>query len=83
MSTPNDIEILIHCCCIAAPHPRCDAPAVRETLEQFVADGIAIADQSGQFYGATEKGRAWLAAICNVPYPEQRWIDEHGRVLKP
>jgi hypothetical protein len=77
MTTPNDIEILIHFHCSMLPHPRRDAPAVRKTIADFLADGI-IEPGTGEAYRTTEKGSAWLRMICRVEPPRQAWVDESG-----
>ena len=38
--TPSDIEVLLHYHCSPEPHPRIDAPAVREVTKRFLKDGI-------------------------------------------
>lgn len=38
--TPSDLEVLIHCHAIPTPHPRWEAPAVREALNMFLKAGI-------------------------------------------
>lgn len=81
MSTPNDIEILIHCYTCPAPHPRIEAGAVQETIKRFVSDGII--EQCGEeFYHTTEKGKAWLESILQVPYPTRAWVDKDNNIIE-
>jgi DNA-binding PadR family transcriptional regulator len=77
--TPNDIEILIHYYVSPNPHPRIDAGAVKQAVQAFVKDGIFIeADGDKSGYSVTDKGKAWLATILNVPYPKKIWVDGRG-----
>lgn len=82
MNTPNDIEVLIHCHCSPNVHPRADAPAVIETIERFLNDEIIERSLRNEgTYNTTDKGRAWLKCILNVPYPTQRWVDSNGNAI--
>lgn len=80
--TPNDIEVLIHCYCIPAPHPRCNAPAVRETLEMLRRDGFieASATELG-VYKTTSRGVAHILQICNLEPPTMVWLGVDGKVI--
>ena len=82
--TPNDIEILIHYHVCPKVHPRDYAPAVKQSINKFLRDGIIKHDsqsQRGHHYTTTEKGRAWLEMILKTPYPKQVRIDEKGCLI--
>lgn len=83
MLTPNDIDVLIHFCVCPAPHERQDAPAVREAIQKFCDEGLLKHEPLNRSeYSATEKGRAHLAQLCNMPYPTQAWVDANGKVIE-
>ena len=68
--TPNDIEVLLHYHCMAVIHPRLDAPAVQQAVENFKRHGIMVIDfQDGSGYSLTAKGRALVTMLCNTPFP--------------
>jgi DNA-binding PadR family transcriptional regulator len=82
MTTPNDIEILIHCHCRPEVHPRIDAPAVQETMKRFIVDGIIEQYKTEKYFITTEKGDAWLKLILQVPYPKQAWVDSNNKIIE-
>lgn len=75
ISTPLRIEVLIHCHAGAEPHPRRSSPAVVDAIEQLEAAGAIELAHPDNIYRTTEKGRAWVAALCAVPPPVQCWKD--------
>jgi hypothetical protein len=82
LRTPNDIEVLIHCHCCPDPHPRIDAPAVKEAL-RHLAEWKAIVP-SDQGWKTTALGAAWLCALSRVPIPTTRsfFVDADGELLE-
>lgn len=77
--SPNNIEVLLHFHTCPHPHPRIDAPAVKEAIMQFLEIGaIVVFDDT---YITTRLGHAWVDALCNTPPPRLVFIDEAGRVL--
>ena len=78
--TPLDIELLLHYHCRACDFERLDAPAVRESLDHFLREGIlrSRSEADGAAYPAsyivTEKGFVLVQALCATPYPVQRWV---------
>jgi hypothetical protein len=85
--TPNDIEILLHCHCCPEPHPRARASAVSESLEMLLLEGLVQPYDSehgriaaGTFI-TTDRGRAHVEQLCNLPFPERAWIDASGKVI--
>jgi len=80
--TPNEIEILIHCHCIASPHPRLGAEAVDEAIAMFLGAGILIS-VGASYYKTTSRGAALVNLLCQTPLPEQRWVDpRNGAVIE-
>lgn len=86
MMTPNNIDVLLHCHTTAGPHPRIEAGAVKEALAWMHRELVIKVDPEDygtehHGYRTTEKGAAWVRALCSVPCPAAAWIDEHGNVL--
>jgi hypothetical protein len=79
--TPNDIEILIHCHTTPLVHPRIDAPAVKESLEMMESHNLIYQEILEEYYLTTDKGKAYIAMLCNTPMPEQVWVDESNNVI--
>ena len=77
--TPSDIEILIHCHVCPEPHPRSHAPAVQQSIEQFVIDDILKPKDNS--YITTARGDALVRMLCNTELPQQAWIDKDGNVI--
>lgn len=78
--TPNDIDILLHYYCSNTEHERIEAPAVRESIQDFLREGILRQREPeerslyGATYTTTDRGQMLIRALCSVPYPEQRWV---------
>lgn len=78
--SPSDIEVLLHCHVCPAPHPRSGAPAVRAAIDMFAyADMIEVWEPTGgalgepSYWRTTDKGDAFVKALCNTPEPVQTW----------
>ena len=95
MMTPNHIDILIHYYTTPGDHPRIDAPAVEQTIEEFVSDGILwssygsvklvndkVTNHENKYY-ITEKGKVWLLMILKTPYPTLKkiWVDGNDNII--
>ena len=80
MMSPSDIEVLIHCHVCPRPHPRIDAPAVRDAINRFCDHGIIIYTDENT-YTTTDRGKAWLQMILNTPFPTRAWVDKNGEVI--
>lgn len=76
--SPNDIEVLIHCHCRPEPHPRLDAPAVRDAINRFLHFGI-IKISGKDMYNTTDRGDALMMMLCRTPFPESIWVDPRDR----
>lgn len=74
MSSPNDIEVMIHCYGTRSVHPRIDAPAVQSAIERFLAAGLPIQTDESGIFEATDGGKLFVEALCAVPWPERRWV---------
>lgn len=75
MVTPLYIEIALHYCS-GAEFPRLDAPACMEAAKQMAdADLLAYTAPHGRrMFMAGPALDAWVEALCNVPFPVQRWV---------
>lgn len=83
MTTPNDIDVLLHYHVSPTMHERASAPAVQETTERYLREGILVwiddeTTRNGGYYKTTERGDAWVEMLLRVPYPRQAWVDETG-----
>lgn len=79
IGTPSNIEVLLHFHTNPEPHPRLDAPAVRDAVLMLLDEEAIYSFKDG--YRTTAKGRAWVQALCNVPPPRVAYIDESGKPL--
>ena len=77
MTTPNDIDVMLHYYASPTIHPRADAPAVREATEMFVREGL-LEPEGSHHYNATDKGAAWISMLLRVPFPRVAWADDSG-----
>lgn len=81
--SPSNIEFLLWCHTRAEPHPRLDAPAIKEVIGMFERCGAIARVPEKQEWITTEMGKAWVAALCNVPPPTCAWVDDNGEILNP
>ena len=81
LQSPNEIEVLIHCHCTPGPHPRHQAPAVKEALSKLHDCGAIEWHDEG--WRTTALGAAWLCALQRVPLPRQQmvYVDSDGQSL--
>ena len=72
---PSDIETILHFYYSPEPHPRLEAPAIKNAIAGFERDGLLEPTpyQRDGNYHITDKGKAWVEMICATPYPEQVW----------
>jgi len=75
MHTPNDIEVMLHYYCSSARHPRYNAPAVMDAINNLVRQGLLMGSQRESGHEATPRGEAWVRVICSTPFPEQAWVN--------
>ena len=77
--TPIELEVLIYHYCSPEPYPYRESPAGSAAIKKFREDGIfntAIHPQ------VTDKGKAWLKLILDVPYPRQVFVDQNNNVIE-
>ncbi len=81
IGTPSNIEILLHCHCCPEPHPRRDAPAVKQTLEKFMVMGVIQKASDSDMYTTTQLGAMWVQALRNTELPQIKYFDNNGNEL--
>lgn len=81
--SPLRINLLLHCAVspIDAEVPNFEASGVQSELQDLLTAG-AIVQRDSRCFQATPLGRAWVAALCNVPIPRVAYIDSHGQELE-
>jgi hypothetical protein len=79
--SPLEIEVVLHYYHSPEPHPRVNAPAVKEAIQRFVNDGILSAAEGPALLKVTDRGNAWVRMIVETPYPEGAWIDPRTREI--
>lgn len=86
--TPLHLELMLHYYACREKFPREHAPAVVSYTAELIEQGL-LRETGGPLdearYCATEKGRAYVIALCRMPMPLATWImparDEE--VLRP
>ena len=76
--TPLEIGILLHYHYSTEDYRQGDfsAPAVRSTIDEF-RDKLNLLGPSaypGQTYQLTDRGKAYVRALCSLPLPDCRWV---------
>ena len=84
--TPLEIEILLHYYSRGDDYRDGDfsAPAVRSAIDSFRGVLGLLQENPGKGGGAyhiTERGKVYVAALMDVPLPEQRWVMPTDRRL--
>ena len=82
--TPNNINVLLHYYTQGfTPHPRIDAPAVRDAIEMFISLGCLIGAEPSPpgCYKVTARGKAWVEALLQVECPRVAFLDSKGKIL--
>ena len=80
--SPNNIDVLLHCHTRPGPHPRLDAPAVRDAINMFYQLECIEQTLEKDEYRTTPKGKAWVQALCNVEEPRKAYVDAQGNILQ-
>ena len=82
MTTPNDIDVMLHYHVSPHPHERVHAPAVQEAINMFVKNGMLrpSKDNGGSGFCVTTKGQVWIDMLLATPFPVERFVDP--RTLK-
>lgn len=76
--TPLEIEILVHYYCSKTDFRNLNAPAVAESINNFVNLGflqrsVFSLDNEPEYYGVLEAIEPYIEAICAVPLPTKKW----------
>ena len=81
--SPSDLEVLIHYHTTPTWHPRRDAPAVIAGTKMFLDCGMiqnkGLSPDADWPYTTSEKGRAFIQALCCTPEPECSWYISGNR----
>lgn len=81
--TPNEIIMLLHFYCSAAPFDRIHAPACQAAVQRFLAAGwIEPSNKSGNQYHTTAAGTVMVNAICRITSTDrERGLEEAGNAV--
>lgn len=77
IGSPSNLEVLLHCFYSPAPHPRFNAPAIKEGVEYLLKNGMIFHHQ-GDVYRSTEKGDAFINHLMSIPFPVAQWTIPTG-----
>lgn len=85
ITSPNDIEILIHYYAGVGDHERLDAPAVKESIERFIKAGLIIKSKNDaqSYEGNRDALEVYINALCSVQLPVNTWIIPNPIKSKP
>lgn len=76
--TPVEIGVLLHYYVSPEEHPRIHAPAVKEAIRKWVAEGILIQDMETEIYRTSYRGSVLVKMLCDTPMPIKVWSDPRG-----
>ncbi len=79
--TPLEITILLHCYARADGIPNREAPAVKKAIERFFSNDLIEQELTECGLCCTEKGKAHVLQLCNLPLPTSQWVDREGRQI--
>ena len=83
MTTPSDLDVLLHYHVCPEPHPRAEAPAVRDAIERFMREDILEFKKGVGFVTTTKRGRLWVEMLLATPPPESAYVDPRtGELLE-
>lgn len=78
--TPLQLTMMLHHYAIAEPYAKGDpdhanSRAVREQRQLLINDELIEPDEmSGSGFRATDRGRAYVEALCAMPLPVKKWV---------
>jgi hypothetical protein len=78
--TPLQIRMMLHYYAISAPYAvdnpqHADSLAVREQRQRLINDELIEPDEtSGSGFRATDRGDAYVEALCAMPLPIKKWV---------
>lgn len=78
--TPNDIDVLLHCHCCRAVHPRNHASAVQDSISWMRREGL-IEQQDHEWYVTTARGKAHAQQLCGLELPTEQWVGANGEII--
>ena len=70
--SPCDIDVLLHHHTSPSPHDSAEFPAIKESVEWFVANGVLKRDGEG-ILRTTPMGCAFVKSICSTQLPVHAW----------
>jgi hypothetical protein len=73
IGTPNNLDILMHFYTSGSPHPRRDAPAVKEGIDYLMRTGMLQSTTEADVWAVTEKALVYIDYIMKVSFPTQSW----------
>lgn len=84
LSSPLEIEVLLHCYYCPKKHPRMHCDPVHDAHEKLKRLGAIdwMGDEDDRYLGATQLGRAWVKALKRVPIPRLAYLDQAGNILQ-
>jgi hypothetical protein len=78
--TPLQITMMLHYYAIAAPYAQHEpehaiSPAVRSQTQDLADAGlIEPSSTSGSGWRSTDKGKAYVEMLCDLPVPVCKWV---------
>lgn len=77
--TPLQIKMILHYYTIHAPYAEDDplhanSPAVMQQRNCLASDNLIEACNSPSGYRTTERGEAYVNALCAMPLPVSKWV---------
>jgi hypothetical protein len=62
-----------------------DPVEIPKPAEFIETAGVVTKVDQGVYrtYRATEKGQAHIHQLCQIPLPEQKWVDHQGQAIVP
>lgn len=67
ISTVNSLEVLLHCHVSNSPHPRAEAPAVKEAIRALSFEGMI--EPFDRHHVTTDKGTFYIKHLLKQPFP--------------
>lgn len=71
ITNPNNLEVLLHCHVSSSPHPRWDAPAVKEAIKMLLHFGLIV--QNDRHFDTTPKGAFYIQHLLKQPFPVETY----------
>ena len=90
MTTPLELEILLHYYITNSDYRELNAPAIKEAIEKFVKLGLLIDNRNNkndfchqQFRSNDEALSIYVETLLNVPLPKMKWTIEKEKPQAP